>query len=146
MLVGTAKLLAERGVEARDAEGRAGALAAEGKTSVYAAVDGRIAGILAVADRVRPEAGEAIAALQRLGLETALALSRATIRTVRQNLFWAFVYNAIGIPVAAGLLYPVAGWLLSPVLASAAMSISSVSVVANSLRLRRFRAPLVGGT
>jgi Cu+-exporting ATPase len=72
---------------------------------------------------------------------TAIALSRATIRNVKQNLFWAFVYNAIGIPVAAGALYPLTGWLLSPILASAAMSLSSVSVVTNSLRLRSFRAP-----
>ena len=69
----------------------------------------------------------------------AVALSRRTVRTMRQNLFWAFVYNAIGIPVAAGVLYPALGLLLSPVLASAAMAMSSVSVVTNSLRLRRFR-------
>ena len=69
---------------------------------------------------------------------TAIALSRATISTVKQNLFWAFVYNVIGIPIAAGLLYPVTGWLLSPVIASAAMSLSSVSVLTNSLRLKSF--------
>ena len=72
------------------------------------------------------------------GLPRALRLARATLRTIRQNLFWAFVYNVIGIPIAAGLLYPFTGWLLSPVLASAAMSLSSVSVLSNSLRLRRF--------
>jgi P-type Cu+ transporter len=73
------------------------------------------------------------------GVVAAIALSRRTMRTMRQNLFWALVYNVIGIPVAAGVLYPVWGVLLSPILASAAMALSSVSVVSNSLRLRRFR-------
>ncbi len=66
-------------------------------------------------------------------------LSRKTMRVMRQNLFWAFVYNVVGIPIAAGILFPVAGLLLSPILASAAMALSSVSVVSNSLRLRRLR-------
>ena len=69
----------------------------------------------------------------------AIALSRRTMRTMKQNLFWAFIYNVIGIPIAAGVLYPALGILLSPVLASAAMASSSVSVVTNSLRLRRAR-------
>jgi len=73
------------------------------------------------------------------GVVTAIALSRQTIKVIRQNLFWAFVYNTLGIPLAAGALYPLTGWLLSPVVASAAMALSSVSVVANSLRLRRFK-------
>ena len=76
------------------------------------------------------------------GVVTAIALSRATIRIIKQNLFWAFIYNVIGIPIAAGLLYPFTGWLLSPIIASGAMSLSSVSVVMNSLRLRRFRSPV----
>jgi Cu+-exporting ATPase len=73
------------------------------------------------------------------GVAAAIALSRATMRVMRQNLFWAFVYNVIGIPLAAGALYPVFGLLLSPVMASAAMALSSFSVVTNSLRLRRLK-------
>jgi Cu+-exporting ATPase len=75
-----------------------------------------------------------------VGVPAAVGLSRATMRTIRQNLAWAFGYNVLLIPVAAGLLYPVAGLLLSPALAAGAMALSSVSVVANSLRLRAFRA------
>jgi Cu+-exporting ATPase len=71
------------------------------------------------------------------GVAGALDLARRTMRVIRQNLFWAFAYNAIGIPIAAGVLYPFTGWLLSPVLASAAMALSSVTVVTNSLRLKR---------
>jgi P-type Cu+ transporter len=69
----------------------------------------------------------------------AIALSRRTMRTTRQNLFWAFIYNVIGIPLAAGALYPKFGWMLNPIVASAAMAMSSVSVVTNSLRLKRWR-------
>ena len=75
------------------------------------------------------------------GVVTAIDLSRRTIRVIRQNLAWAFGYNLVLVPVAAGVLYPVAGILLSPVLAGGAMALSSVSVVLNSLRLRRFGAP-----
>jgi Cu+-exporting ATPase len=71
------------------------------------------------------------------GVAGALDLARRTMRVIRQNLFWAFAYNTIGIPIAAGVLYPFTGWLLSPVLASAAMALSSVTVVTNSLRLKR---------
>ncbi len=71
------------------------------------------------------------------GIVRARRLSRATMRNIRQNLFWAFAYNVLGVPVAAGVLYPVSGLLLSPMIASAAMSFSSVSVIANALRLRR---------
>ncbi len=71
---------------------------------------------------------------------TAVRLSRAVIRNIRQNLFWAFFYNVIGIPLAAGVFYPLLGWQLNPMFAAAAMSLSSVSVVSNALRLRLFRA------
>jgi Cu+-exporting ATPase len=73
------------------------------------------------------------------GVPTAISLSRQTMVTMKQNLFWAFVYNVIGIPIAAGVLYPVTGLMLSPIIASAAMALSSVSVVTNSLRLRNVR-------
>jgi len=76
------------------------------------------------------------------GVTNAIALSRATIRNIKQNLFWAFAYNALLIPVAAGALYPVNGMLLSPIFAAAAMALSSVFVLGNALRLKRFQAPI----
>ena len=73
------------------------------------------------------------------GIVRAIRLGRAMMRNIRQNLFFAFVYNTLGIPIAAGVLYPFFGVLLSPIIAGAAMSLSSVSVIANALRLRRAR-------
>ena len=73
------------------------------------------------------------------GIKNATVLSRAMMSNIRQNLFFAFIYNALGIPIAAGLLYPFFGILLSPIIAGAAMSFSSVSVIANALRLRSLR-------
>ena len=232
LAVGNAALLADWAVDPAPLADAAAALAAEGKTPVYVAVDGALAGVLAVADPVRATSAAAVARLRGMGLEVvmltgdnrrtaeavarragidrvvaevlpegkvaevrrlqgagrvvamvgdgvndapalaqadvgiamgggtdiaaeagdvvlmrgdlagvadAIALSRRTMRTMRQNLFWAFVYNVVGIPVAAGVLYPAFGLLLSPILASAAMAFSSVSVVTNSLRLRRWR-------
>jgi Cu+-exporting ATPase len=230
VLVGSIRYLEEQGTDATEWRGRAEALRRLGQTVVLAAVDGRPAGLLGVADPIKPTALEAIAALhaegvrlvmltgdnrttadavaqllaidhveadvlpdgkasvvkklQASGERVAMAgdgindapalaqadvgiamgtgtdvamesagvtlvkgdlrgivrarrLSRATMRNIRQNLFFAFVYNVLGVPIAAGVLYPFAGILLSPVVASAAMTFSSVSVIANALRLRR---------
>jgi Cu+-exporting ATPase len=77
------------------------------------------------------------------GLVVAIALSRSTMRNIKENLFWAFAYNVLLIPVAMGALYPFTGVLLNPILAAAAMALSSVTVVSNALRLRRFQPPVV---
>ena len=229
--VGNALLMSERTIDVTPLGDRAAALASEARTPMYAAIDGRLAGLIAVADPIRSSSRDAIARLHDMGLEVvmltgdndrtaqaiarqagidrvvagvlpdgkvaeikrlqaggrvvamvgdgvndaaamaqsvgiamgtgtdiaieaadvvlmrgdlrsvpqAIAVSRRTMRTMKQNLFWAFIYNVIGIPVAAGVLYPTFGLLLSPILASAAMAFSSVSVVMNSLRLRRAR-------
>src|SRR3546814_20845155 len=78
-----------------------------------------------------------------VGVPNAIALSRATMRNIKQNLFWAFAYNTALIPVAAGVLFPIYGVLLSPVLAGAAMAFSSVFVVTNALRLKRYRQMII---
>ncbi len=235
VLVGTARFLAEQGVDASALDAERERLEAEGKTALCVAVEGRAAGVLAVADTVKEHAAEAVGALRRLGVRVvlltgdnrrtaeaiarqvgvdrvlaevlpadkarevrrlqsegltvamvgdgindapalaqadvgiaigtgtdvaiesadivlvrddlrdvvrAMDLSRYTLRKIKQNLFWAFVYNTVGIPVAAGVLYRVTGWLLNPVIAGAAMAFSSVSVVTNSLLMRRYRPPL----
>ena len=228
--LGNAAMMQELGLDTTSAEAAADALRASGKTAMYIAIDGALAGIVAVADPIKDSTIPAIAALHALGLRVIMAtgdnertakavaaklgidevragvlpedkkalidelqsqgrkiamagdgvndapalaaadvgiamgtgadvamesagitllggdlmgivrarkLAKATLRNIKQNLFFAFAYNAAGIPIAAGVLYPLTGTLLSPMIAAAAMSLSSVSVITNALRLRR---------
>jgi Cu+-exporting ATPase len=228
LVAGRADFLAEHGVDVSPLAGEAEALRGEGATAVFVAADGALAGVIAIADPIKPTTPEAVRALKQCGVRlvmmtgdnrtTALAvarkvgiddveadvlpqdkarvveklraegravamagdgvndapalaaadigvamgagadvaiesagvtllkgdlmglvrarrLSQAVMRNIRQNLFFAFVYNAAGVPIAAGIAYPLFGWLLSPAIAAAAMALSSVSVIANSLRL-----------
>ncbi len=233
--VGADRYLRKLGIDLGSLDARVTALADQGRTPTLAAVDGRAAGVLAIADPIRDTTPAAIEALHRLGLRVAmitgdnahtaraiaqqlgidhvlaevlpdgkvdavkelqrkhgkvafvgdgindapalaqadigmaigtgtdiaieaadvilmsgdlrgipnaLALSKATITNIKQNLFWAFIYNVILIPVAAGVLYPAFGILLSPIIAAAAMGTSSIFVLSNALRLKAFRAPM----
>jgi Cu+-exporting ATPase len=230
--LGNTAMMQDMGLETTQAEEKADALRAEGKTAMFVAVDGALVGIVAVADPIKDSTAQAIRELHAQGLRVIMAtgdnertakavaatlgidevragvlpedkkklidqlrkdghkiamagdgvndapalaaadvgiamgtgadvamesagitllggdlmgivrarkLARATLRNIKQNLFFAFAYNALGVPIAAGLLYPVTGLLLSPMIAAAAMSLSSVSVITNALRLRRVK-------
>jgi len=232
VLLGNIKLMKDRGIDIKELEKKAEEFASDGKTPIYVSLDGKSAGLIAVADPLKESSVEALEKLKKLGLEivmltgdnrktaeaiarkagiervlpevlpedkvheikklqsegrrvamvgdgindapalaqadvgiaigsgtdvameasditlikgdlrgvaSAIELSKRTIRVIKQNLFWAFFYNIAGIPVAAGVLYPFFGILLNPIFASAAMAFSSVSVVSNSLRLRRVK-------
>jgi len=232
LLLGNRLLMQENNIAVAGVEGQISSLEEEGKTVMLMAVDGKLSGIIAVADTIKESAAAAVAQLQAMNIETvmitgdnhrtakaiaqkagigrvlaevlpqdkaaevrklqengqvtamvgdgindapalaqadigialgsgtdvaletgdivlvrddlrdvveAIKLSRYTIRKIRQNLFWAFIYNTIGIPIAAGVLFPFTGLLLNPIIAAAAMGFSSVSVVSNSLLMNRYK-------
>jgi len=144
LALGNRALMEELGARVAALDTEVASLLNTGRTVMFIAIDGTLAAAIAVGDPIKKSTPEALESAQVTlvkgdfnGIVRARQLSRATVRNIRQNLGFVFGYNILGIPIAAGILYPSFGLLLSPMIAALAMSLSSICVIGNALRLQR---------